>query len=112
MTDGVAIALVSAVGATLAAAIAAFVQLRSNAHAATVDRAKKDKALAEIHVLVNSRLTEALGEIVDLKKTIAALLPGDLNKAQAAGDAAKDVVLQVDGPAGVVPPAADESDGR
>ena len=71
MTDPVSVALIAAVGGIIVA---------------VVQKGRRDtkKELAVIHVLVNSRLTEALQEITDLRSYIdskVALKPGETSEA-------------------------------
>ena len=79
---------------SILAAVGALVTSLRNGQTIRKDAADKDQKLAEIHVLVNSRLTQALAEISDLKGTIAAMVPQDREKAQAAVDAARDADTQ------------------
>ena len=58
---------------SIIAAIGALVTSLKNGRAIKADGVEKDKKLQEIHVLVNSRLTEALEEVAGLKKYIVEL---------------------------------------
>lgn len=62
-----------------------------NGQAIKADGEIKDKKLEEIHILVNSRLSEALTEIANLRTHVAMLTnsPLDLGKAQLAAIDAK-----------------------
>ncbi len=71
------------------AACGAAYQSWLNGQAQYKDAKIKDEKLQEIHVLVNSRLSEALAEIATLRKSVA-LLTGKPGDKVAAMDAATD----------------------
>jgi hypothetical protein len=61
--------------AAVAPVLAVVMARRNQKKERDVDKADTDQALREIHVLVNSRLTEALDEIKELRKYIDHRLP-------------------------------------